>query len=70
MRELLRDRLVLTGLVLVVLTAALIAFVASSALPTAHPLLGVVTYSLLPAFFAAGAIIFYLAVQRESRKTR
>ena len=68
MRNLLRDKLVLTGLVLVLATAAMIVFVISSALPVDRPFVGIVTYSLLPVFFVAGAIVFYLAVHRESQR--
>lgn len=51
--------------VLVALTAGLVLFVALSELPVANPHLGVFLYSLLPVFFVAGAVVFYLALQRE-----
>lgn len=68
MRDLLRDKLVLVGVVLVLATAAMIVFIISSALPVDRPLVGIVTYSLLPVFFVAGAIVFYLVVHRESQR--
>lgn len=60
-----KNRLVLVAILLVLLTSGLVAFVVLSELPAERPLLGVVAYSLIPLFFAAGAIIFYLALHQQ-----
>lgn len=60
-----RNRLVIVATMLVLLTAGLVAFVAISELPVENPLLGVFVFSLIPLFFAGGAIIFYLALHQQ-----
>lgn len=65
LRLLRRDRLVRYGLIILVLTAAMVIFVSLSQFPLEHPLAGVLIYSLLPVFFIIGAIVFILAILRH-----
>ncbi|MBI2858703.1 MAG: hypothetical protein HYX90_06470, partial [Chloroflexi bacterium] len=59
------DRLVQIGLVILILTAALVSFVSFSAFPLERPLFGLMLYLLLPLLWVVGAIVFILAILRH-----
>ncbi|MBI2958320.1 MAG: hypothetical protein HYY32_05695 [Chloroflexi bacterium] len=59
------DRLIQSGISVLVLTAALVLFVSFSGFPDQHPLIAVFIYGLLPVFFVVGAIIFILTILRN-----
>jgi len=62
-RYVLKERLALLAGILVILTAAVVAFSLASDLPEEKPLLGVILFALLPVLAVAGAVIFYLAIR-------
>ena len=59
------DSLVQSGLVVLVLTAALVIFVSVSELPIEKPFVGIILFSFLPLLFVFGAIVFILAILRH-----
>ncbi|MBI2865958.1 MAG: NapC/NirT family cytochrome c [Chloroflexi bacterium] len=63
----LRDWLVLAALLLLAATASLVVVVAYSNLTDTRPMMGVLVYTLLPLFFLAGGVIFYLGLHRWAR---
>ena len=48
-----------------VLIIGVVVFTLASDWPTAYPLLGVLTYGLVPVLFIAGAVVFIVAILRS-----
>ena len=69
-RRWLREWLVLAAVLLLGATLALVVVVAYSNLTDTRPLVGVLVYTLLPLFFVAGGVIFYLGLRHWAGNPR
>jgi len=67
MRQVFNDWLTRAAGLVLVLAAATVLFNIYSGLPEEYPLVGVFAYSLVPILFAAGGIIFVLAILQFAR---
>jgi hypothetical protein len=65
MRALFKSRSIIAATVILLLTIAVIAFNHFSHLPHENPLLGVLTFSLVPILFVAGAVVFVIAILKS-----
>ena len=64
LREIFDDWLTRIAGIIVILLFALVVFNTFSDLTSRIPLLGLVTFSAVPALFVAGGVIFVLAIRR------
>ena len=66
MREIFSDWPTRIGTLLLLLIAGVVSFNTFSDLPMDHPLLGVFSYGMVPALWAAGAVVFLATIIRKT----
>ena len=66
MRYIIREPYAIAAIVVIVLTAALVLFSATSSIPYTKPVVGIVLFSLLPVLAIAGVVNFYLAMRSDA----
>jgi predicted membrane channel-forming protein YqfA (hemolysin III family) len=65
LREIFDDRLTRAAGIVFIVIVALVVFYIFSNLTQAHPLLGVLLFSLVPLLFIVGGVIFVVAIIRS-----